>query len=105
MLLEVELPVLWPLVVLRFEGCLCVLIMVGLDEGCPSCCPSHSPCCLGIVAFTPAFAAVVLLMLPEEEEEERREEIGGFDWFGEVDDNLVVAGITAGSSLSRAAPL
>ena len=105
MLLEVELPVLWPLVVLRFEGCLCVLIMVGFDEGWPSCCPSHSPCCLGIFALTPAFAAVVLLMLPEEEEEERREEIGGFDWFGEVDDNLVVAGITAGSSLSRAAPL
>ena len=39
-------------------------------------------------------------MLPEEEEEERREEIGGFELFGELYDSLVVAGITAGSSLS-----
>ena len=44
-------------------------------------------------------------MLPEEEEEERREEIGGLELFGELNDNLVVAGITAGSSLSRAPPL
>ena len=41
-------------------------------------------------------------MFPEEEEEERREEIGGLELFGELNDNLVVAGITAGSSLSRA---
>ena len=40
------------------------------------------------------------LILPEEEEEERREEIGGFELFGELYDSLVVAGITAGSSLS-----
>ena len=44
-------------------------------------------------------------MLPEEEEEDRREEIGGLELFGELNDNLVVAGITAGSSLSRAPPL
>ena len=41
-------------------------------------------------------------MLPEEEEEDRREEIGGFELFGELYDSLVVAGTTAGSSLSMA---
>ena len=41
-------------------------------------------------------------MLPEEEEEDRREEIGGLELFGELYDNLVVAGTTAGSSLSMA---
>ena len=101
MLLDVELPVLWPLVVLRLEGCLCVLMIVGLDEDCPSCWPSHSPCCLGKLTFTPALAAFVVVVLPKEEEEERREEIGGLELVGEVVDILVVAGITAGSSLSR----
>ena len=42
-----------------------------------------------------------MVMLPKEEEEERREEIGGLELLGEVVDILVVAGITAGSSLSR----
>jgi len=41
-------------------------------------------------------------MLPEEEEEDRREEIGGLELFGELYDSLVVAGTTAGSSLSMA---
>ena len=45
-----------------------------------------------------------MLTLPEEVEE-RREEFGGLELFVEVVDTLVVAGITAGASLSRAAPL
>jgi len=102
MLLDVELPVLCPLVVLRFEDCFCCFIIVGLAPGWAPFWSIHSPCCLGKLAFTPAFT--VLLLCPDEDEEERREEIGGFVEEG-CSDILVVAGITAGCSLSRAASL
>lgn len=79
-------------------------MIVGLDDWSPACWSIHSPCTLGKVAFVPTLAAVVVFTLPDEEEE-RREEFGGLELLGEVGDILVVAGITAGSSLSRAAPL
>ena len=46
----------------------------------------------------------MLLLCPDEDDEERRDEIGGFVEEG-CSDILVVAGITAGCSLSRAASL